>query len=164
MRRRICARSMILRRISTGLSKSPARRLIPNRALPICDDARLLGVLHPEEMRRHLAEAAIFASPALYEPFGLTVLEAAAAGCTLVLGDIASLRENWEGAAIFLPPADASAWQVTLTRLINNRQERDRLAAAAHIRAQRFTLANTARRYRALYCELTHDRAKGRAA
>ena len=58
----------------------------------------------------------IFAAPALYEPFGLTVLEAAAAGCALVLGDIASLRENWEGAAIFLPPADASAWQAALTR------------------------------------------------
>jgi glycosyltransferase involved in cell wall biosynthesis len=120
-------------------------------------------------MRRHLAEAAIFASPALYEPFGLTVLEAAAAGCALVLGDIASLRENWEGAAIFLPPGHASEWQAALARLIDDGQERDRLAAAARIRAQRFTLANTARRYRALYyelcgCERIRDRAKGRAA
>ncbi len=131
--------------------------------------ARLLGVLHPEEMRRHLAEATIFAAPALYEPFGLTVLEAAAVGCALVLGDIASLRENWEGAAIFLPSASPSEWQAALTRLIDDREERQRLAAAARRRAKRFTLANTGRRYRALYyelcgCELIRDRAKGRAA
>ena len=136
----------------------------PEQGVADLRHARLLGVLRPEEMRRHLAEAAIFAAPALYEPFGLTVLEAAAAGCALVLGDIASLRENWEGAAIFLPSADASAWQAALTRLINNREERERLAAAAHIRAKHFTLANTARRYRALYCDLIGDRAKGRAA
>ena len=136
----------------------------PEQGVADLRQARLLGVLRPEEMRRHLAEAAIFAAPALYEPFGLTVLEAAAAGCALVLGDIASLRENWEGAAIFLPPGDASAWQAALTRLINNREERERLAAAAHIRAKHFTLANTARRYRALYCDLIGDRAKGRAA
>ena len=48
--------------------------------------------------------------------------------------------------------------------LINNREERERLAAAARIRAQRFTLSNTARRYRALYCDLIGNRAKGRAA
>ena len=71
-----------------------------------------------------------------------------------MLGDIASLRENWEGAAIFLPPANASEWQAALARLIDDREERERLAAAARIRAERFTLASTARRYRALYREL----------
>ncbi len=126
--------------------------------------ARLLGVLSPEEMRRRLGEAAIFAAPALYEPFGLTVLEAAVAGCALVLGDIASLRENWDGAAIFVPPADASEWQAALARLIDDREVRDRLAVAARIRAKRFTLASTARRYRALYRELIGGSAKRRAA
>ncbi len=32
--------------------------------------------------------------PARYEPFGLSVLEAALSGCALVLGDIPSLRES----------------------------------------------------------------------
>ena len=121
--------------------------------------ARLLGVLHPEEMRRHLAEAAIFAAPALYEPFGLTVLEAAAAGCALVLGDIASLRENWEGAAIFLPSEDARA----VAGRPHPPDRRSRANASGLpprpvARAKRFTLANTAPRYRALYCELTGAR------
>ena len=35
----------------------------------------------------------------MYEPFGLSILEAAASGCALVLGDIPTLRENWSEAA-----------------------------------------------------------------
>ena len=34
-----------------------------------------------------MQRAEVFVSPAVYEPFGLTVLEAAAAGCALVLAD-----------------------------------------------------------------------------
>ena len=37
------------------------------------------------------AQAAIFVAPARYEPFGLAALEAALAGCALVLGDIPTL-------------------------------------------------------------------------
>jgi len=123
-----------------------------------------LGVLGPAEMRDHLAEAAIFAAPALYEPFGLGILEAAAAGCPLVLGDIPSLRENWDGAAIFLPPDDRSQWRSALARLIGDQEERERLAAAARARAERFTLARTASRYRALYRALTAGAAERRVA
>ncbi len=121
--------------------------------------ARPLGVLAAAEMRRHLGEATVFAAPARYEPFGLGILEAAAAGCALVLGDIASLRETWDGAAIFLPPDDAGQWRATLTRLIDDRGECVRSAVAARTRAERFTAARTAECYRALYRELTDDTA-----
>jgi glycogen(starch) synthase len=47
--------------------------------------------------------------PARYEPFGLSVLEAALSGCALVLGDIASLREVWGGAACYVRPGDSRA-------------------------------------------------------
>ena len=56
--------------------------------------AVLLGRLPEEELAQWLSRAAIFAHPARYEPFGLTVLEAALSGCALVLGDIESLRER----------------------------------------------------------------------
>lgn len=51
-----------------------------------------LGRLSVEEMSRIYAQASIYALPALYEPFGQTALEAAMAGCPLVLGDIPSRR------------------------------------------------------------------------
>jgi len=98
-----------------------------------------------------LARAAIYAMPARYEPFGLSVLEAALSGCALVLGDIASLRENWEGAALFVPPDDADALYTALEFLIDNADERERLAAAALQRAQSFTPERMAGDYLAAY-------------
>ena len=64
-----------------------------------------------------LSRAAIFASPARYEPFGLTALEAAQAGCVLVLGDIASLREVWGEAAAYVPPDEDGALLAVLCEL-----------------------------------------------
>jgi glycosyltransferase involved in cell wall biosynthesis len=68
-----------------------------------------VGRLSREAVDDHLARAAVFASPARYEPFGLTILEAALAGCALVLGDIESLREVWGDAALYVPPDDHDA-------------------------------------------------------
>jgi hypothetical protein len=63
---------------------------------------RALGRLSANEIRDHYSRAAIYALPALYEPFGLSPLEAALSGCALVLGDIPSLREVWDDAALFV--------------------------------------------------------------
>ena len=111
----------------------------------------LLGRLTPAEMARRLGNAAIFTAPARYEPFGLAVLEAAAAGCALVLGDIPSLRENWDGAALFIDPENPAALRSAINALIANPKQRTRLAAAAQDRARRFTLDRTAQAYEALY-------------
>src|SRR3546814_15067984 len=53
--------------------------------------------------------AGIFVSPSLYEPFGLAVLEAAMSGCALLLSDIPTFRELWDGAAVFTPAGDSDA-------------------------------------------------------
>ena len=69
----------------------------------------LLGQIARTDLRARMGQAAIFAHPARYEPFGLVVLEAALAGCALVLGDIDSLHEQWNGAALFVVPGDSAA-------------------------------------------------------
>ena len=66
-----------------------------------------------------MARAAIYALPARYEPFGLSMLEAALSGCALVLGDIPSLREIWDGAAVFVAPDDHDALRAAIQRLID---------------------------------------------
>ena len=75
----------------------------PNGAQAHLPNLHLLGTLTPEAMRRAYAEAPVFASLARYEPFGLSVLEAARSGCRLVLSDIPSFRELWDGVARFVP-------------------------------------------------------------
>lgn len=68
--------------------------------------AEALGELPAGDLRDLMRRAAIFASPALYEPFGLAVLEAARAGCALVLSDIPNFLDLWGGAALFTQPRE----------------------------------------------------------
>ena len=71
-----------------------------------------------------------------------------------MLGDIPSLRENWDGAALFVPPDDAGAWRTTLSCLIACNSRRETLGTAARRRALAFTRERMAARYAELYCEL----------
>jgi glycogen(starch) synthase len=116
---------------------------------------RTLGSLPASVMARWYDRAAIYALPARYEPFGLSVLEAAQAGCALVLGDIESLRENWDGAALFVPPDDSAALAAALQRLIRQPRERTELACRARQRASGLSLERTADAYQQLYRTLT---------
>lgn len=113
--------------------------------------ATALGILGRSEMARELAGASIFALPARYSPSGISVLEAAMSGCALVLGDIPSLRELWDGAALFVPPDDRAALQESLARLIADSRERRRLADAARQRAGEYPIERTAGQYLRLY-------------
>ncbi len=96
---------------------------------------RLLGRLTPRALAAWLGRSAIYALPARYEPFGLSILEAALAGCALVLGDIPSLRELWRNRALFVPPDDPQALHAALAALIADPDRRTALAAAARSRA-----------------------------
>ncbi|HEV7350845.1 glycosyltransferase family 4 protein [Telluribacter sp.] len=113
-----------------------------------------LGKLNGTEVQEVLSRASIYALPARYEPFGLSILEAANSGCTLVLGDIPSLRENWIGAAFFVEPGNQEALHYTLTTLINRPELREKYAEKAAIRAQAFTLDRMGKLYLAGYNQL----------
>jgi glycogen(starch) synthase len=112
---------------------------------------RCLGRVRPADMREWYARASIYALPARYEPFGLSVLEAARSGCALVLGDIRSLRENWDGAAVFVPPDNRRALASAIQSLIADDRRRLQLAAAATARAARFTSDRMVAAYLDLY-------------
>jgi glycogen synthase len=113
-----------------------------------------LGRLSSPKLAYWLARASIYALPARYEPFGLSVLEAGLAGCALVLGDIPSLREIWDGAALFIPSDDAEALGTTLRALIEDSARRAGLAARARTRALQFTPRRMLAGYLAAYREL----------
>jgi len=113
--------------------------------------ARPLGRLDRRRLAGWMSRAAIFALPARYEPFGLSVLEAALAGCALVLGDIPSLREHWDGIAIFVPPDDADLLRLALTSLIEDPRLRQTLAMRARRRALGFSGRRMALAYLAEY-------------
>lgn len=80
------------------------------------------------------SRASIYALPALYEPFGLSVLEAALSGCALVLGEIPSLREIWRDAALFVDPRDEDGIATAMNRLADDGALRLKLARRARVR------------------------------
>lgn len=100
--------------------------------------ALALGDLPPDTLTGLMSRAAIFASPSLYEPFGLAVLEAARRGAALVLSDIPTFRELWDGAARFAAPGDPAALAAAIARLAGDDGERQRLGVAARSRATGF--------------------------
>lgn len=119
---------------------------------------RCLGPLPADELAKWLSRAAIYCLPARYEPFGLSILEAAHAGCALVLGDIPSLRENWDGAALFVPPDEPEALRRALMELMANPAWRDFMAVRARRRARLFHVERMAESYAALYHDVYETR------
>jgi glycosyltransferase involved in cell wall biosynthesis len=115
---------------------------------------RTLGRLGEGEMARRLAERPVFVSAARYEPFGLSVLEAAQAGCALVLSDIPTFRELWDGAAEFVPAEDDRALAAAIERAARDPGHRARLGAAARARAERCTVEAMAAGTAAVYGRL----------
>jgi glycosyltransferase involved in cell wall biosynthesis len=113
-----------------------------------------LGYLPPHKLASWFAIASIYAHPARYEPFGLTVLEAAMSKCALVLGDIPSLRELWQDAAVFVPPEDSEALIRELRAFCNDRAYREEMAEKAFIRSRSYTTQRMAKEYMAAYDSL----------
>ena len=93
----------------------------------------------------------------VYEPFGLAVLEAAQAGCALVLSDIPTHREMWDGAAIFVAAATMTpAFAAAIDDLLaDRRRARSELGAAApRARRQLYTPERMARGMADIYARV----------
>ncbi len=115
---------------------------------------RATGHWPGERVRRHLALRPIFVSPARYEPFGLAILEAAQAGCALVLNDIPSLRELWDGAALFVDVDDPADLAGGLQRLIDDPPQRRSAGLAAQERARVYSVGAMAAGMAAAYADV----------
>lgn len=98
-----------------------------------------LGWLDDAALAAHLVARPVFVSAARYEPFGLAVLEAAQAGCPLVLADIASFRELWDGAADFVAADDADAFAAAVAALLADPAACEAAGERARTRAARYT-------------------------
>lgn len=135
----------------------------PNGTQKRLHAARCLGSLKARDLAHWMQRAAIFAHPALYEPFGLATLEAAGSGCSLLLADVPTLRELWDGAAVFVAPRDHQELANALRLLIESEELRQTTALAAAARARRYCPDAMGAAYLDLYREVLTQRGRGRA-
>jgi glycosyltransferase involved in cell wall biosynthesis len=126
----------------------------PNGALIDLKWIEPLGQLSQTRLRGALTACPIYASAALYEPFGLSVLEAAQAGCALVLSDIATHREIWGDAANFVAARDDAAFATAIEQLIGNPGDRQRLGQLAKARSALYTPERMARSMADIYARV----------
>lgn len=117
--------------------------------------ANPLGRLSQGELWKWMNRASIFVAPAQYEPFGLGVLEAASMGCALVLSEIRSFRELWDGAAAFVNPEDQEQITSVINDLCAKADKRIELGRAAAERARRYSQSAMVDGYEQLYREMT---------
>lgn len=120
-------------------------------ALPNVDHR---GALNHGETMRLMREAAIVVSPSLYEPFGLVALEAARSGSALVLADIPTYRELWDGAALFADPHNPVAFGEMINSLIADERLRVSLGEQAQARSLEFSAAKQAQAMSEIYLKL----------
>lgn len=120
----------------------------------MADRVAFLGHLSQAALAEWYGRASIYVSPARYEPFGLSILEAALSGCALVLGDIPSLREIWGEAALFVSADEPEPLKRAIENLIEDTSWRTALAKRARRHALQFTGERMAAAYRAAYSSL----------
>ncbi|AJE49065.1 glycosyltransferase family 4 protein [Celeribacter indicus] len=124
-------------------------------------NAATTGALSHADTIARIAGASLFASPSIYEPFGLAALEAARSGRPLLLADIPVYREIWEGAARFFPPRDAEALAAEIDALAADPEARLRLGAAAQMRARDHIPAAQSAAMETVYLRTLSARAEG---
>ncbi|TIR27761.1 MAG: glycosyltransferase family 4 protein [Mesorhizobium sp.] len=115
------------------------------------DNCVSLGPMDHGKVRRLMRRAGIFVSTSIYEPFGLAALEAALSATPLVLADIATYREIWDGAAMFFNPRDPHALAGCIESLSRDESLRRKLGRRAARQARKFSLGKQVRMMRDIY-------------
>ena len=133
--------------------ESPALR----RRFPPSERVRWLGLLGDEEVASRLAGADVLCAPSLGgESFGMVLVEAMAAGCTVVASDIDGYRAAASGHALLVPPGDPAALARALAEAVaeaaagtGRAAPAPRRAALAH--AEGWSMDRLAERYLDVY-------------
>lgn len=118
------------------------------------DNVRFLGKLNSEELRYWLQRTEIYINPALYEPFGLAVLEAAKSGCALALSNLETLQEIWQENALYFDPNKKEGIIETLFKLIENDELRKNYQKKARIHSEQYNLKAMGASYFKVYQSL----------
>ncbi len=150
--RRECPREPHLLLAGTGDLEPALRRLV--RELGLADRVHLLGLR--QDVPALLRQTDLFAIASHSEAFGISVVEAMAAGKAVVATDVPGLREiivHGE-TGLLVAPQDPAAFADALERLLRDAALRDAMGQAGRARAAgNYSLAACAAAYEALYAQ-----------
>ena len=119
--------------------------------LQLHDSVLPLGYVPREAMPHLYAQARCLALPALYEGFGLPVVEAMTCGCPVLCSDSSSLPEAGGEAAWLLPPRDGEAWADALRRILDDHALRESMRDKGYRQARKFSWEQAAQQTLGVY-------------
>src|SRR3569623_1712568 len=111
----------------------------------------LYGTAPPPTLARYQSAVRLALQRSRFVVAPSRTMLAALTGRALILGDIASQRELWEGAALFVDPHDPQALAAAANGLIANPKRRSVMMALARQRAPRYSVRAMVAAYLQLY-------------
>jgi glycosyltransferase involved in cell wall biosynthesis len=121
------------------------------RHLAVADRVRFLG--NRDDVPTILKSVDLFALSSKFEPFGVALLEAKAAGLPIVataVNEVPEIVTDGES-GLLAPPENAASIAALFVKLARDRDWRLRLGARAHVEAQQNSLQDTVAAYESLY-------------
>ena len=112
-------------------------------ALPECAQVVLPGFVPEGELQELYGASDLFFFPSLYEGFGLTPLEAMAAGIPVVSSNTSAMPEVLGDGAVLVDPTDNRAAVAAVLALLRDKNSRLELSCRGIARAKQFTWSRT---------------------
>lgn len=106
------------------------KRIIAEKAMG--DRVHLVGYVPDELIVAHYRQAELFALPSIFEPFGMTALEAMACGRPVVASKFGGIRNVISSGknGLLVDPENAREFAAAMLKLLKNRQHSDAIADA----------------------------------
>ncbi|MHC1578943.1 MAG: glycosyltransferase family 4 protein [Dehalococcoidia bacterium] len=135
------------------------------RDLNITDSVSLLGRMTKERVAQLMAAADVFVLSSKMESFGLSLLEASAAGVPVVCSNAGGIPEVFHDGfnAVLYPAGDDGAMANAIIRLIQDNELAKKISANALDTARRFTWEMAAERTLRVYEEVLQENTSGRS-
>jgi glycosyltransferase involved in cell wall biosynthesis len=130
------------------------------RDLDVADRVRFVG--NWDDVPALLRSVDVFALASKFEPFGVALLEAKAAGLPIVataVGEIPDIVADGES-GLLVPPSNAASMADVFATLAQDHDRRTRLGSRARIEAERHSLQAAVAGYESLYEESLEHRSR----
>jgi glycosyltransferase involved in cell wall biosynthesis len=134
-------------------------------SLDITNSVFMVGRLTKEKVAKLMAAADVFVLPSKMESFGLSLLEASAAGVPVVCSNAGGVPEIFQDGfnALLYPPGDDNAMAKAIICLIQDKELAKKISANAVETASKFTWEMTAERTLQVYEEVLQENASSRS-
>ncbi len=113
---------------------------------PYKKDIIIPGWVGTDELPFLLQSAVVFVFPSLYEGFGLSVLEAMACGCPVILAKGNALEEVAKEAGVYINPLNSEEIATAIEKFISDANFRQQKMAAGLERVRLFSWKETAKK------------------